>query len=659
MAISSPGVGSNLDVNSIVSDLMKAEQRPLALVNQQKSNYQTKISAYGSLKGALSTFQDAVEKLSSASKFNTQKAESADAAVFTATSSGMAVEGNYAIKVNQLATSQKLMMAGDSNIYSEIGTGKLTISFGSYDAQTNTFSANAEQKTTTIDITSANNTLAGIRDAINAANAGVSATIVNDGQVNRLVLNAQNTGSVNSMKITVADNDAGNLDASGLSRLAFDPTKSSALGKNLTELQAAKDAIVDIDGVTVTKPGNVIDDALEGITLNLLKANPGTALNLAVSRDQTAIEQSVTDFVNAFNAANKVIRDLTQYDATSKAGGPLVGDAVTRSVTSQIRQVLTARVDGNTNLQSLNDIGVSFQRDGTLALNSDKLKLAIQNHMDELPSLFAASGKTTDSAVRYIGSSDRTVAGAYAVNVSRLATQGSLAGSAPPELLIMKGVNDHLELKIDGTDYKVDLSAGIYSSASDLAAELQTELSKLGTAARVQTNAGNIQLISANYGATSSVMLTAGNGSASVFGVMPVTQAGVDVQGSINGVAATGKGQQLVGAKGDASEGLVLQIASGSLGSRGTVTYQQGYAFQLDKVVTGLLSADGMLASRTEGINTSIARLTKQQEAWQDRLAQIEKRYRQQFTTLDTLIGSMQQTSSYLTQQIAQFTNNN
>lgn len=655
MAISSPGVGSNLDVNKIVSGLMKAEERPLELVNQQKSNYETKISAYGSLKGALSTFQDAVEELSSASKFNTQKAESADAAVFTATSSGKAVEGNYAIKVNQLATSQKLMMAGDSNIYSEIGTGKLTISFGSYDAQTNTFSANAEQKTTTIDITSANNTLAGIRDAINAANAGVSATIVNDGQVNRLVLNAQNTGSVNSMKITVADNDAGNLDASGLSRLAFDPTKSSALGKNLTELQAAKDAIVDIDGVTVTKPGNVIDDALEGITLNLLKANPGTALNLAVSRDQTAIEQSVTDFVNAFNAANKVIRDLTQYDATSKAGGPLVGDAVTRSVTTQIRQVLTARVDGNTNLQSLNDIGVSFQRDGTLALNSDKLKLAIQNHMDELPALFAASGKTTDSAVKYIGSSDKTVAGTYAVNVSRLATQGSLAGSAPPELLIMKGVNDHLEFKIDGTDYKVDLSAGIYSSASDLAAELQTELSKLGAAARVQTNAGNIQLISANYGATSSVMLTAGNGSASVFGVMPVTQAGVDVQGSINGVAATGKGQQLVGAKGDAREGLVLQIASGSLGSRGTVTYQQGYAFQLDKVLTGLLSADGMLASRTEGINTSIARLTKQQEAWKDRLAQIEKRYRQQFTTLDTLIGSMQQTSSYLTQ----FTNNN
>lgn len=659
MAISSPGVGSNLDVNSIVSGLMKAEQRPLALVNQQKSNYQTKISAYGSLKGALSTFQDAVEKLSSASKFNTQKAESADASVFTATSSGKAVEGNYAIKVNQLATSQKLMMAGDSNIYSEVGTGKLTISFGSYDAQTNTFSANAEQKTTTIDITSANNTLAGIRDAINAANAGVSATIVNDGQVNRLVLNAQNTGSVNSMKITVADNDAGNLDAIGLSRLAFDPTKSAGLGENLTELQAAKDAILDIDGVTVTKPGNVISDALEGITLNLLKTNPGSALNLAVSRDQTAIEQSVTDFVNAFNAANKVTRDLTKYDATSKTGGPLVGDAVTRSVTSQIRQVLTARVDGNTNLQSLNDIGVSFQRDGTLALNSDKLKLAIQNHMDELPALFAASGKTTDSAVKYIGSSDRTVAGTYAVNVSRLATQGSLAGSAPPELLIMKGVNDHLEFKIDGTDYKVDLSAGIYSSASDLAAELQTELSKLGAAARVQTNAGNIQLISANYGATSSVMLTAGNGSASVFGVMPVTQAGVDVQGSVNGVAATGKGQQLVGAKGDASEGLVLQIASGSLGSRGTVTYQQGYAFQLDKVVTGLLSADGMLASRTEGINTSIARLTKQQEAWQDRLAQIEKRYRQQFTTLDTLIGSMQQTSSYLTQQIAQFTNNN
>ena len=659
MAISSPGVGSNLDVNSIVSGLMRSEQGPLTLVNKQKSNYQTKISAYGSLKGVLSTFQTALDKLSTVSKFNTQKAESADASVFTATSNGKAVESNYAVKVTQLAQTQKIAMAGESSVNNVIGTGKLTITLGSYNEQANTFTANGSQAATTIEITSANNTLSGIRDAINAANAGVSASIVNDGQTNRLVINAKNSGTVNSIKMTVADDDAGHLDAAGLSKLAFDPGAGVGSGKNLTVLQVPKDAIMDIDGVTVTKSSNTISDAIEGITFNLLKASPAAALNLAVTRDQTAIEQSVTDFVNAFNEANKVMRDLTKYDATSKTGGALLGDAVTRSIASQIKQVVTSSVDGNGTLKSLNDIGVTFQRDGTLALDSSKLKLAIQNHPDEVPALFAATGKVSDGLVKYTGSSNKTASGTYDVNVTRLATQGSLAGGASPGLVITQGVNDHLELNIDSVAYSIDLGAGTYNSADDLAAELQTRLSTLGATARVQVNGGNIQVTSADYGATASVMLNAGNGNTNMFGASPLITAGLDVQGSINGVAAAGAGQQLIGAKGDASEGLILQINDGSLGSRGTVKFSQGYAYQLDKLVTNLLSTDGMLTSRTDGITSSITRLTKQQEILQDRLVQIEKRYRQQFTTLDTLIGSMQQTSSYLTQQIAQFSSNN
>ena len=659
MAISSPGVGSNLDVNTIVAGLMKSEQGPLTLVNKQKSTFQTKISAYGSLQGALSKFQDALGNLSAVSKFNVQKAESADTSVFTATPNGKAVESNYAVKVSQLAASQKIAMAGESSVNNVIGTGKLTISLGSYNAQANTFTPNSDQNAVTIDITSANNTLTGIRDAINAANAGVTASIVNDGQSNRLVINAKNTGSINSIKITVADDDTTNLNASGLSKLAFDPTASAGTGKNMTVLQDAKDAILDIDGVTVTKPGNVITDALEGITLNLLKADPARTVDLAVSRDQAAIEKSVNDFVNAFNDANQVIRDLTKYDAASKTGGALLGDAVTRSVTAQIKQVLTTNVDGNSNLKTLNDIGVSFQRNGQLALDSKTLKLAIQNNQAEIPALFAATGKASDSLIKYVGSSSKTVPGTYDVNVSRLATQGSLTGSASPGLVITKDVNDHLEFKIDGVAYNVDLGAGVYSSVNTLAAELQTRLSEKGATAKVAVNGGNIQLISPIYGAASSAMLTAGNGSINLFGSSPVTEAGLDVQGTINGVAATGSGQQLIGAKSDASEGLIMQITAGSPGGRGTVKYQQGYAYQLDKVMTNLLSADGMLASRTEGINSSITRLTKQQEMLQDRLVQIEKRYRQQFTSLDTLIGSMQQTSSYLTQQIAQFKSNN
>lgn len=654
MAISSPGIGSNLDVNLIVSGLMKSEQGPLTLVNKQKTQFQSKISAYGSLKGVLSTFQTALANLATPSKFNTQKAESSDAAVFTATSNGNAVESRYAVKVKQLAQPQKIAMAGVASTASPVGVGKITISLGSYDGDANAFTPNANQAVATIDITAENNSLSGIRDSINAANIGVSATIVNDGQSNRLVLSAKNSGTSNSIKITVADDDGNNSDANGLSKLAFDPTAAAGAGKNLSELQIAKDAIVDIDGVLVTKPSNVISDAVDGITFNLLKEQPNTAVSLGISRDQSSIEASVTAFVKSFNDANQVIRDLTKYDPATKAGGVLLGDAATRSISIQIKQALTSTVNGAGALKSLNDIGVSFQRDGTLAINDSKLKLAIQNNAKDIPALFAASGKATDSLITQTGQTDKTASGNYAINVTQLATQGKVQGGSAPGLTITQGVNDHIDFNIDSVDYSIDLTAGTYNSTADIVAELQTRLSAAGSTAKVMINSGNIQLTSANYGATASVKLSSGNGVSNLFGT-PITTAGLDIAGTINGVVAKGSGQQLIGATGDASEGLVAQVNGGSLGDRGSVTYTQGYADQLNKLVKNFLGTDGILTSRTDGITNSITRLTKQQEALQDRLASIEQRYRQQYASLDTLISSIQQTGNSLTQQIAQF----
>ncbi|HEX5539879.1 MAG TPA: flagellar cap protein FliD N-terminal domain-containing protein, partial [Methylophilaceae bacterium] len=163
MAISSPGIGSNLDINSIIQGLMNAEQGPLNLVNQQKADFQSQISAYGTLKSSLASFQTAVGKLSSMDKFTAQTAVSSNTSAFTATANGDAVESNYAISVAQLAQPQKLAMAGVADQYSAIGTGTLTISFGSYDSTGNTFTLNADKSAKSIAITSADSGLAGIR----------------------------------------------------------------------------------------------------------------------------------------------------------------------------------------------------------------------------------------------------------------------------------------------------------------------------------------------------------------------------------------------------------------------------------------------------------------------------------------------------------------
>jgi flagellar hook-associated protein 2 len=554
MGISSAGIGSGLDVNGIVTSLMGVEKKPLTLVAQQKAAFQSEISAYGTLNSALATFQTAVSALSSASAFNAQNVTSGNPSVFTASASGNATVGDYAVTVSQLAKSQKLASTGFATNATVVGTGTLTISFG--DTAGNIFTANTAKSSVVIPITSANNTLAGVRDAINASNSSVSATIVNNGTENQLVITSKDTGEVNSLKITVADDDGNNLNASGLSKLAYDPTfifdplVPDDIGKNMTKVQTEQNALLNVDGIAVTKSGNTITDVIEGVTLNLLTTS-ASSVNLGVASNQDKAKSSVTAFVDSYNKLDATLRSLTNFGGVGKASGVLLGDATIRSVTSQIKSVMTKTIASSGTITSLSQIGVAFQRDGKLALDSTKLTAALSTSFSEIATLFTTSAKATDAQISYTGSTSKTQAGTYAVTVSQL--------------------------------------------GSSL----------------------------------------------------------VNTVGTINGVTATGSGTSLVGAVGDPSEGLSLAVSGGALGARGTVNFTIGYAAQLDSVLKKLLSSDGILASRTDGIKSSVTRLDKQTESINARLVSVEARYRAQFTRLDTLLSSMSTTSTFLTQQIA------
>jgi flagellar hook-associated protein 2 len=241
------------------------------------------------MKSALSTFQTAVKALASADKFNAQTVTSSDPTVFTATANGKATLGDYAVTVNQLAKAQKLALTGFTNTTDVVGTGTLTISFGTFTPAViapptpSSFTPNAAKTDVTITIGSSNNTLAGVRDAINASNSSVSATIVNDGTSNRLVITSKDTGEVNSLKISVADDDTTNTDAAGLSQLAYDPAATAGSGKNLAQLQGAQNALLNIDGIDVVKSSNKVTDAIDGVTINLLKTSGGNILRASRS----------------------------------------------------------------------------------------------------------------------------------------------------------------------------------------------------------------------------------------------------------------------------------------------------------------------------------------------------------------------------------------
>jgi len=651
MALSSPGIGSGLDVNGLVSQLMALEQRPLSLLNTKEAKLQAQLSAYGSLKGALSSFQSAVAALATPAKFTAVKASVADSTVLSASAAATASAGSYSIEVQTLAQAQKLKSDTFDATSDAVGTGSLTIQFGTYSG--GSFTLNPEKSAKTITIGSANASLAGVRDAINAADAGVSASIINDGMGYRLVLASKEAGVANALKITVADDDATHTDTAGLSRLAYDATTGGTT--NLSQTVPAQNATAVIDGISISKSTNIWTDAIEGVTLNLLKETSTTTLKVA--KDTAGTKAAVESFVKAFNDLNATLTNLSKYDAVNKQASILTGDATVRSVQSQLRGLFnTALSTAGGGLTSLADIGVTFQTDGTLKLDSSKLTAALNDGAKDVSTLFAAVGKPSDSLVSFVSSTADTKNGNYAVSVTQLATQGKAVGQGAAALTINAGSNDALSLTVDGVAVSVTLNAGTYLTTAALGAEIQSKingasaLSSAGSSVAVTESGGKLTVTSSRYGSASTVAVTGGNAASDLFGGTTET-AGVDVAGSIGGIAASGSGQALTGA-GDAS-GLKVSITGGSTGDRGTIGFARGYADLLDKLVGRMLENDGLVDGRMDGINASIKELGTRREALASRLELIEKRYRAQFTALDTMLASMTKTSNYLQQQLA------
>lgn len=657
MSISSPGIGSNLDVNGIVSKLMTIESQPLTDLNQKEASYQAKLTAYGSLRGALSTFQSSVSALNDPTKFKSLTTSVGDSTILTASAGSSATAGTHSIQVNTLAQAQAMRTNFTAaNVTDAVGTGTLTFYSGTYDSVANTFTPNTSTGAQTVTIDAAHNSLSGIRDAINGANIGITASIINDGTTNRLVLSANNTGAANSIKIAVSDNDGNNTDMSGLSQLAYDPTAVAGSGKNMVQTLAAQDATLSVDGISITKSSNTISDAIQGVTLNLLKPNSSTSMT--VSQDTGTITSAVQSFVNAYNTLQKTFGGLMSYDPTTKQAGLLQGDSVVRMIQSNIQSVLGKSImtlDGSQ--MNLVNIGVSFQKDGTLALDTTKLQNAISSNPNNVMGLFAATGMPSDSLVQYLSSTSSTQAGEYGLSISTLATQGNTVGSAAAGLTITAGSNDSLTLTVDNVTATVSLAAGTYT-ADSLLAEVQSKIngasafSSAGVSVAVSHDVSGVFTITSNrYGSASNVTVT-GNGASNLLGATPTSTAGVDVGGTMGGMSATGSGQTLTGNAGGAN-GLAVKVLGGATGLRGSVVYSQGFASQLDQLMTNLLGSNGPLTGATNSINSIVTDIGKQRDALNTRLSAIQARYMAQYTALDTMISQMTATQSSLTQELA------
>jgi flagellar hook-associated protein 2 len=659
--VTTQGVGSGLDIASIVDKLVAVESQPLTNLQTQEAAYQTKLSAYASARGVLSTFQSAVGNLTDPKAFASYATSVDDTSVASATVDATNPQpltaGVHTLRVDTLAASQRVATTGVADTTSAVGTGTITIDIGSWDSTYSTFTPNGTVGSKTITIDSTNNSLAGIRDAINNAGSGVTASIINDGSGNRLVLSSNATGAANGFRISTVDSDGNNLDAAGLSKLAFDPSAAGGTPQT-SHVADGTDAKFSIDGIAITKPGNHVTDAIAGLALDLKTADSTTTTTFTISRDTSTVKSNINAFVSAYNTLVSNIGTLTAYDATSNTAAALNGDSSIRLISTRLQAMMATVLPGSGNMQSLNDLGIKFSNTGALTVDDAKLTSALTTNPDAVSKLFVKTATSNDSLVTYKTSTNKTVVGNYALNVSQLATRGTLTGSAAANLTIATGVNDTIGITVDNVPVTITIPAGTYASASALATQVQAQingqsaLSNAGSSVTVAATNGVLSFTSQRYGSASSVVVNDGNGASDLVGTASTTT-GLDVAGTLNGVSFIGAGQTATGAANTSMDGLQLTISGGTTGDRGTIAFTSGIASQVNDTLTTFLdTTNGLLQAATDGVNASIKDVQNQETSWTARIADIRARITAQYNAMDALVASLNSTSSFLTQQL-------
>lgn len=659
-SITSAGIGSGLDINNLVSQLVEAEAAgPTARLDRQQSDLQLRLSAYGQLQSSLSTLTSSLTSLKSFSTFRSYSTSSSDSSVFTASSSGVVSRANYNINVTNLAVNQKLstdpslVAAQFTEVTDTLSTGTLTFNFGTttYAAETDDYSSfvqNTDKPAATVTII--DSSLEGIRNAINDANIGVTAALIFDGAHYRLTLSSDDTGANNSLQITVTDDDGNNNDAAGLSLLAFNGTNT-----NLEQNEAAADAALTVNGIAITSSNNVVNGAIGGISINL-KSTGNAVLNVDIDTEQ--VKSAITKFVAAYNGFIGDVNLLTAYDPSTRVAGELNGDGITRSITSNIQRIVSRPVGTlGDDFIILAEAGITTDPStGRFLIDDNILDARLNEDFDGFISLFAAFGETTDTQTTFISSTAATREGNYAVNITTLASQGNLVGSQAANLTISAGSNDAITINVNGVSANITLAAGTYTAA-ELVTELRAKINdasafrSVGIRVDVTQSAGVLSIASESYGSSSTVNITGGNGLADLIGGAATNTEGVDVAGTIGGVTATGIGRLLTGA--GSAAGLVVTITGTTLGDRGSIDFKRGYADQLGRYVDSLLKADGFFRSTSITIESRLENIEEDRVALASRLTVIEARLRAQFGALDILISQLQNTSNFLTQQLA------
>lgn len=653
-SISSVGIGSGVLTSELIDKLSSAEREPTeARLDKKEEGITAQLSLFGQIQSATTDLRLPSRTLANPSLFESKSISSGNAAFSGTINSMSAQEGNYTLEVIDLAKSQTLTSASFSDKdTTTLGTGSLAITVSG--------------TTSNITIDNTNNTLEGIAAEINQqANSTVSASVIDTGSGYKLALTSNETGLENTIDIVVTDTGDGiGNDGFGLSRLSY---TTGTGGIQMSEPQPATDAAFNFNGVPVTRASNTVDDLISGVSITLSGTNENAPASLVIKNDTSVIVEKVTEFVEKFNALQTLINDNSEFDPSGATeNGLLLGDSTTRTMMAQVRRVLGSTVEGlsGSSVQSLAEIGISTNyQTGLMSLDENMLKSALDISPKDVSALFSDQGRTTDPQVTFETASLNTKPGSYDVDITTAASRGALTGNVSlGASTTVDANNDTFTLKVDDTlSSEITLAAGSYTQ-EQLAAEIQSKINQdtnliaAGKSVTVTLDASNQLVINSNvYGASSKVEITAIDTNTQTQLGLSVALGvdGVDVEGTINGVAAVGLGQTLSAAEDDDSAGIRLTIAGTATGSRGSVTYIEGVAEQMVDLITRFVSVDGSISVKNDRLNKELALIDEDRVKLNERIETLTSRLTRQFTAADIIIAQLNSTQSFISQQLS------
>ncbi|MCP4567840.1 MAG: flagellar filament capping protein FliD [FCB group bacterium] len=756
------GLASGLNTTDIINATITYARQPAVLMEQNQALKTQEISTFKALEAKLLALQTSIGSLQNESSFSQASISISDDDYLSATADGAVASGNYTLNILSMARNHQLASQGiDDATQTSMGTGTITLALG-------------DDSVTTIDIAEGANSLIGIKNAINDAKAGITASIINDGSSSnsyRLVLTGNETGMNNQISVTSSLTGGTNLDYTSSSfddpevmNFSFAATSQVSLGATSaytgtankiytftvrdagTQTLGAGNVIIDYTDGTEAGTGSIVvdqadqeiigpeglrlsfsdgdlvggdtfqvtafspllqqasdaqisfgdntnggspilirsesnkfEDVISGLTLDIKNTTETNGpVTISTGLNTSAVKDNINKFITAYNEVMNFIDEQNTFNSDTEEGGVLLGDATLLSIQSRLQRMISNPVAGlDKSMNTLSAIGIRTNSNGDLALRSStQLTTALEDDFDAVLRLFVDGGTSSVSDISFMSATSDIEGGqSFDVDITQASTHGYLKGrslndpAANP--ITLTDDNNRLKFRIDGVvSDEIVLSERTYSSGEDLAKELQTKIDaddRIGSRGMTVewvdvSGAGYLQLTSSEYGSSSrvEVMSSISDSAFSTLGLADATvKNGRDVEGTINGEAATGKGQVLTGDDGnDTTSGLKLKITLDESqlgdGSEGTISISRGFSsIVYDGMDRLTRSEDGVLARKTSGLQKQVDSIKEQIEKFDERLMLRRERLELKWAELEGVLSQLQSESQFLETQLA------